>query len=227
MATYFTPALFKFLRQLAAHNDREWFQAQRARFVSDVETPMLRFIADAGPGLAAISRAIVADPRRTGGSMYRIYRDTRFSADKSPYKTHVAARFAHAVTRDRQSGLAAAPGFYLHLEAGESFGGGGIYHPDMPTLTRIRTAIAQNDKGWAAVKRAGLAIEGDRLTRAPAGFDPSHRFIEDLRQKDFYTLTTFTEDDACAPDFLDRYLDSCRTAAPLVGFLARAMGLMW
>ena len=65
------------------------------------------------------------------------------------------------------------------------------------------------------------------LCAAPAGFDPSHRFIEDLRQKDFYTLTTFTEDDACAPDFLDRYLDSCRTAAPLVGFLARAMGLRW
>jgi uncharacterized protein (TIGR02453 family) len=227
MATYFTPALFSFLRQLESHNNREWFQARRARFEADVETPMLRFIADLGPHLAGISRAVVADPRRTGGSLYRIYRDTRFSADKSPYKINVAASFSHESKRDKKKELASVPGFYLHLEPGDSFGGGGIYHPDMPSLTRIRTAIVQNGKSWAAVKRTGIEIEGDRLVRAPAGFDPAHRFVEDLRCKDLYTLTSFSEEDACEPDFLDRYLESCRKSAPLVGFIAKAMGLRW
>ena len=227
MTTYFTPALFTFLRQLKSHNNREWFQTRRARFTTDVEAPMLRFITDAGPRLSGISRAVIADPRRTGGSLYRIYRDTRFSADKSPYKVNVAASFSHEAKRDTKKALASVPGFYLHLEPGDSFGGGGIYHPDMPTLTRIRTAIVQNGKGWTAVKRTGIEIEGDRLSRAPAGFDPAHRFIEDLRLKDFYTLTSFSEENVCAPDFLDRYIDCCRKSAPLVGFVAKAMGLRW
>ena len=227
MATYFTPALFTFLRQLKSHNNREWFQEHRARFTSDVEAPMLRFITDVGPHLAGISHAVVADPRRTGGSLYRIYRDTRFSADKSPYKVNVAASFPHAAKRDKTKELASVPGFYLHLEPGDSFGGGGIYHPDMATLTRIRTAIVQNNKGWAAVKRTGIEIEGDRLTRAPAGFDPAHPFVEDLRRKDLYTLTSFSEKDVCGPAFLERYIDCCRASAALVGFIAKAMGLRW
>ena len=227
MTTYFTPALFTFLRQLKSHNNREWFQARRARFTTDVEAPMLRFIADAGPRLLGISRAVIADPRRTGGSLYRIYRDTRFSADKSPYKVNVAASFSHEAKRDTKKALASVPGFYLHLEPGDSFGGGGIYHPDMPTLTRIRTAIVRDGKVWTAVKRTGIEIDGDRLSRAPAGFDPAHRFIEDLRLKDFYTLTSFSEEDVCAPDFLDRYIECCCTSAPLVGFVAKAMGLRW
>ena len=227
MTGHFTPALFRFLRQLKAHNDRGWFQNHRAQFVADVEAPMLAFIANVGARLAPISRAVVADPRRTGGSMFRIYRDTRFSADKSPYKTNVAASFPHVAKRDGRKDLAAVPGFYLHLEPGDSFGGGGIYHPDMPTLTRIRTAIIQRSRDWAAVKRTGIEIEGDSLTRAPAGFDAGHPFVEDLRRKDLYTLTSFTEKEVCGRDFMDRYVESCRTSAPLVGFLSKAMGLRW
>jgi uncharacterized protein (TIGR02453 family) len=227
MTTYFTPALFRFLRRLKAHNDRAWFQERRARFEADVETPMLRFITDVAPQMARISRAIVVDPRRTGGSLYRIYRDTRFSADKSPYKVNVAASFSHEAKKDRSKALAAVPGFYLHLEPGDSFGGGGIYHPDMATLTRIRTAIVQKPRDWTAVKRTGVAIEGDRLLRAPAGFDPAHKFIDDLRCKDLYTLTSFSEEDVCGPEFMDRYVEACRTSAPLVGFLAKAMALRW
>ena len=227
MTPYFTPALFTFLRQLKSHNNRDWFEARRARFSTDVEAPMLRFIGDVGPRLVGISRAVMADPRRTGGSLYRIYRDTRFSADKSPYKVNVAASFAHEAKRDRARNLAAVPGFYLHLEPGDCFGGGGIYHPDMPTLTKIRVAIVQNSKGWATVKKSGLDIEGDRLSRAPAGFDPAHRFVEDLRCKDLYTLVSFSEEEVCRPDFLDRYVECCRKTAPLVGFLSKAMGLRW
>ena len=227
MTTYFSPVLFRFLRRLKAHNDRRWFEEHRPEFAADVEAPMLRFITDVGPRLAAISRAIVADPRRTGGSMFRIYRDTRFSADKSPYKLNVAASFPHEAKRDKQKALASVPGFYLHLEPGDSFGGGGIYHPDMTTLTRIRSAIIHKNKDWAAVKRTGVEIEGDRLTRAPAGFDPAHRFADDLRFKDLYTLASFTEAVVCGRDFLDHYVECCRRAAPLVGFLSKAMGLRW
>jgi uncharacterized protein (TIGR02453 family) len=220
---YFTPALFAFLRELKTHNNREWFLAERGRYLTDVQQPMLRFITDVRPSLRALSPAIVADPRPHGGSLYRIYRDTRFSADKSPYKTNVAAHFAH----ERKRQVASVPGFYLHLEPGDSMGGGGIYHPDPAALTRIRMAIVKDRQGWAAVKRTGLDIQGDSLTRAPAGFDPAHPFIDDLRMKDFYALTSFSQKEVCAADFLERYVDTCRAAAPLVSFIARALSLRW
>jgi uncharacterized protein (TIGR02453 family) len=221
MSAYFTPRLFSFLKELKANNTRDWFAANRARFESDVQAPMLHFIDDLRPRLAAVNRAFVADPRRSGGSMFRIYRDTRFSSDKSPYKTNVAARFVHRAQPKGQMG----PTFYLQLEPGESFGGGGIYHPDMPTLTRIRHAIVDDARGWRAVKRLGLAIEGESLTRAPAGFDPQHPFAEDLRRKDLYVLQTFTQREACGADFMDRYIEVCTRIEPLVAFLAKAAGL--
>jgi len=224
MATYFTPALFSFLRQLKSNNNRGWFQANRARYAADVEAPLLGFIADVAPHMRAISPALVVDPKRTGGSMFRIHRDTRFSADKTPYKTNAAASFAHERKATVEGGV---PGFYLHLEPGDSMGGGGIYHPDSPTLTRIRRGILDNAKGWAAVKRMGLELQGDRLMRAPAGISPTHPNIEDLRLKDLYTLTAFSQREICGPEFLDRYVETCRAAAPLVSFLTRALGWRW
>jgi uncharacterized protein (TIGR02453 family) len=153
--------------------------------------------------------------------MYRIYRDTRFSADKSPYKTHVAAHFFHEARKQAPS----VPGFYLHLELGESLGGGGVYHPDPKSLAKVRLAIVENSKAWAAVKQAGIEVAGERLTRVPSGFDASHPFVEDLKHKDYFSLVTFTEKQVTSADFLDRYLDSCETVAPLVGFVAKANGL--
>lgn len=223
MSGYFTPALFGFLRDLKKHNDRDWFEANRARYVSDVEGPLMSFITDLAPHLHAISPSITVSPRRMGGSLYRIHRDTRFSPDKSPYKTYVAARFAHAKRRTVKQ----VPGFYLHFEPGECFGGGGIYHPDPPTLARIRLAIVNDDRAWSVVKREGLVIEGERLKRAPAGFDPAHRFVEDLKLKDLYVLAPFSEEQVTAPDFLDRYVELCRNVAPLNAFLTRALGWKW
>jgi uncharacterized protein (TIGR02453 family) len=219
----FSPALFAFLRELKVHNDRDWFQANRERYAADVEGPMLGFIRDLAPGLASISTAFSVDPRRVGGSLYRIHRDTRFSPDKSPYKTHLAATFRH---KDRKR-VPSVPGFYLHLEPGDSMGGGGIYHPEPASLTRIRTAMVERPHDWTAVKKTGLAIEGASLIRAPAGFDASHRFIEDLRRKDLYALTPFSEDEVCSATFREQYLESCRTVAPLVSFITRALGLRW
>jgi uncharacterized protein (TIGR02453 family) len=223
MPAHFSPSLFQYLRDLKANNTRTWFEEHRARYVDAVEGPMLRFITDLAPGLRAISPAIVVNRKRFGGSLYRIYRDTRFSADKTPYKTHVAARFSHEKAKDAP----AVPGFYLHLEPDDCMSGGGIYHPDSATLARVRLAIVDDPKGWSAVKRTGITIEGDRLKRAPAGFSPTHKFIEDLRMKDFYALTPFTERDVCSPDFMDAYVASCRRVEPLVAFLTQAMGWKW
>ena len=176
ISPYFTPNTFRFLRGLKRHNTREWFADHRDQFVSDVEAPMQAFIMDFAPRLRAISRAFVADPRRTGGSMFRIYRDTRFSADKSPFKTWLAARFPHETSRKGEN----VPAFYLHISAGESYGGGGLYRADQSALTRVRQHIVAKPKPWAAVLATGIEIQGDRLKRAPAGFDPAHRFVEDL-----------------------------------------------
>ncbi len=223
MSRYFGPDFFAFLRALKRHNDREWFAAQRERYVADVEAPMLQFIADFAPRLRAISRAYIADPRRTGGSMFRIYRDTRFSADKSPFKTWMAARFPHEARKEAES----VPAFYLHLDPKEVYGGGGLYHGDKAAVTRIRQHVVDAARQWAAVRGTGIEIEGDRLTRAPAGFDREHRFVEDLKRKDFYTLAGFTPVEAGRNDFLDRYTDACERAAPLLEFLTNALGLRW
>src|SRR5689334_20644848 len=149
---YFTPKTFTFLRALKRHNNRAWFMDHRDRYLADVEAPMLQLIADFPPRPRAISPASVADPTRSRGPILRIYRDTRFSADKTPYKTHAAAQFAHEAKRKVDS----VPGFYLHVGPGESFGGGGVYHIDMPALTRIRHRIVDAPKQWAAVKKTGL-----------------------------------------------------------------------
>lgn len=223
MAQHFTPGFFAFLRDLERHNDRDWFAANRERYASDVEQPLLAFIGDFAPRLRAISPAFAADRRRVGGSMFRIHRDTRFSHDKSPFKTWTAARFAHQARRKMKS----VPGFYVHLGPTECFGGGGVYHTEMPALTRIRQHIVASPKTWAAVLSTGVTIEGEKLKRAPAGFDPAHEHIEDLKRKDLYTLTEFSEADVVADGFLDRFTGSCERAAPLVEFLTKALSLRW
>src|SRR5207247_11049287 len=102
-----------------------------------------------------------------------------------------------------------------------------VHHIDMQALTRKRQGIVASPAKWAVVRQTGIEIEGDTLSRPPAGFDPSHRFIEDLKRKDLYVLTEFTEREATADDFLDRYTESCEQAAPLIEFLTKALGLRW
>jgi uncharacterized protein (TIGR02453 family) len=219
-----TRQMFRFLRDLAGHNDRDWFNANKQRYIDEVRDPLLQFITEFGPRLAKISPHLVADPRPTGGSLFRIYRDTRFSADKRPYKTHAAMSFRHAA--------GGGPGFYLHLEPGMAFMGAGLWHPEPDQLKMVRDAITSSPKRWQTVRKArGLAIddghEGDRLKRPPAGYDPEHPFIEDLKRKSFTASTSFTEAQACAPDFVDHFAKACREKAPLMEFLCRATGLKW
>jgi uncharacterized protein (TIGR02453 family) len=217
----FAPSFFDFLTDLKRHNDREWFAANRARYVADVESPMLAFIGAVGDRLPEISPSFIANRRRVGGSMFRIHRDTRFSPDKTPFKTWMSAKFQHRGPYD-----GTRPAFYVHLATDESFGGGGIYHADPPTITRIRQHIVAVPEAWGRV-RSLAADDEDRLKRVPPGYDARHPFAEDIKLKNFFTLVPFTVDDVCAPDFLDRYLDACHAAAPLLQFLTDALGLRW
>jgi uncharacterized protein (TIGR02453 family) len=224
---HFTPALFDFLRQLKKNNNRDWFQKHKARYESDVRHPALRFISDVGPGLKKISPHLVADPRPVGGSLFRINRDIRFAADKSPYKPNVGMSFGHDQGRE-----AAAPGLYLHLEPGESFAGGGIHMADNPTLNKVRDAIVADPNGWKRIVGGAqfaplFTNMGEALKRAPQGYDPNHPLVEDLKRKGYTWHARFSEADVCRVDFLERYLEACRRAAPFSRFLARAVAADW
>lgn len=161
----------------------------------------------------------VADPRPTRGSLFRIYRDTRFSSDKKPYKTHIGIQFLHEIGKD-----AHAPCFYLHLEPENCFAAGGVWHPDNIALTKIRTAITKKGKEWGAIV-GKLELEGDSLSRPPKGFDPQHPFIEDLKRKDFVASEAFTDKQVCSPNFMRDFTDACRSMLPLVKFTTEALGL--
>jgi uncharacterized protein (TIGR02453 family) len=226
---YFTPALFKFLRELAAHNNREWFQANKPRYENDVRDPMLAFIAGFAPRLRKLSRNFLADPRPIGGSMFRIYRDVRFARDKSPYRTNAGAYFHHVAGAQRDLDT---PGFYLHLSVGEVFVGSGLWHPEGPALAKIRDAIVAHPEKWkraiaAREFRATCRLSGDKLQRPPKGYDPNHPLIEDLKRKDFVTVTDLSEKDACSPRFMDRFVDACAAAGPFMRFLTESLELPW
>ena len=222
MAAHFTPAFFDFFRDLKQNNDRDWFAANRARYINDVEAPLLQFIGDFALHLRAFSPAFVADRRRMGGSMFRIHRDTRFSPDKSPFKTYTAARFAHETRRK----VAGVPAFFLHLGPDHSFGGGGVYHIELSQLTKIRTRIVELSDAWSAV-RARVDVQGEQLKRAPAGFSAAHAHIADLRRQNLYTLTEFSESDVVADGFIERFAEACARAVPLIEFQTKALGLRW
>lgn len=225
--SHFTPALFKFLRELRANNNRAWFTANKERYEKTVRNPLLDFIGELGPHLRKISRHIVVDNSPMGGSMFRIYRDTRFSKDKTPYKTHAAAQFRTHRSKDVHS-----PGYYLHLEPGEVYAGGGIWRPEAPVLNQIRDYLAHHPSAWKAVLKdknfkKHCSVEGEKLQRPPKGYPPDHELIEDLKYKDFIFFTQFSEKEACAPNFMERYVEACAAAAPYMEFLSKALMMEW
>ena len=216
---FFRPELFAFLRQLKRHNNREWFARNKERYEEVVRDPALMFISSFGPHLHKLSPNFVADPRPTRGSLFRIYRDTRFSHDKTPFKTHIGIHFSHASGKD-----AHAPVFYLHLAAEGCFAAAGVWHPDNVALTKIRTAIASETAAWAKVRKRS-ELEGDSLMRPPRGFDPQHPFMEDIKRKDFVASVELTEAQVCSPKFMGEFTAACRTMLPLVEFTTKALGL--
>jgi uncharacterized protein (TIGR02453 family) len=223
--SYFTPDLLRFLSELKSHNQREWFNANKERYERSVRDPFLRFVADLKPKLKQISPHFVADPSPVGGSMMRIYRDTRFSKDKSPYKTAVMAHFWHVRGKE-----GATPAFYLRIQPGDSIVGAGIWHPEPGALKRIRKAIVADEKTWARIKegrefRSTCGMAGESLKRPPLGFDANHPFIEDLKRKDFATSSPLDDKRIASASFMDDLLHAFKVASPFVAFLSRAVGL--
>ena len=224
---YFTPALFAFLKDLAANNDRTWFKANQDRYETVVRQPALDFITDMVEPLEAISPHFVADSRTVGGSLFRIHRDTRFSKDKTPYKLNTGMHFRHERAKD-----AHAPGFYVHLEPGRCFMGVGLWQPESKVAYRIRHHIADNPDAWVAATRTKPFTEtfelgGESLVRPPKGIDPDHRLLGDLKRKSFMATTSLTQREVVSAAFMDDFLDHCRTASPMMAMLCEAVDVRW
>ncbi len=218
--SYFLPSLFRFLRDLNRHNNREWFAKNRQRYETVLLQPSLRFIKDARRELTSISPYLVADPKPYGGSLFKIYRDLRFSKDKSPYKTNVAMEFWYKKAK-KHSYL----GLYLHIRPGDNFLGAGIWHPESSELNKIRRAIVDNPNSWRTVLGSKLSLEGESLKRPPVGFPVDHEFVEDLKRKDFISSVSFTDKQVTNPNFMQDFIVAGKSTGPLNKFLAEALGL--
>ncbi len=224
---HFGSTFFEFLEDLKANNNNQWFNANKERYIDEVRTPLQQFVLDFAPQLKKISPHFIADPRTVGGSIFRVYRDIRFSKDKTPYKTHAAAQFRHKAGKDVH-----APGFYLHLSPGEVFAGFGLWHPDSPALLKIRNTIVSTPGEWEKVVqgknfKSKCSMGGASLKRPPKGFDSEHPLIEDLKRKDFICQINFTQREASSSGFLGEYVRACKTAAPFVKFLTQALDLKY
>ncbi len=217
---YFTPEVFQFLAQLKRNNKRDWFLKNKERYETLAKQPSLSFITDFQFRLRAISPWIKANPKPNGGSLMRIYRDIRFSANKAPYKTNIGMHFPHAGSNEKIHGAS----FYLHVAPGESFLAGGCWHPDPKSLAKIRDAIAWKSSEWKKATR-GLELSGDTLSRPPRGYRADHPMIEDLKRKDFIASIEFTDQQVASEKFMNDVVAGCKKLKPLVGFLSGAVGL--
>jgi uncharacterized protein (TIGR02453 family) len=225
MSTYFTTASFRFLKDLANNNSRDWFLANKTRFEEQLRTPFLTLLGDLQAPLAKISPHYRADTRSQGGSLFRQHRDTRFAHDKTPYKTWAGARLFH----ERSKGIE-APVFYLHIQPGGCFAGGGLWHPQSDALKKVRDFLADNPAAWKKATqgkafRERLKPGGDALTRPPRGYDPAHELIDDIKRKDFVASATFDEKLATSAEFKPYLVDTFKRVAPMIDYLCAALDL--
>ena len=224
-AQCFTPELFKFITQLKRNNNREWFTKNKDRYESVVRQPSLAFIASFQSHLDKISPAFIASAKSVGGSLMRVYRDTRFSKDKTPYKTNVGIHFRHELGKDVH-----APGFYVHIDPNECFLGAGIWHPPSDALQKIRVAIDVEPEKWKRARdnrrfRSAWELAGDSLKTVPRGYDKQHPLIDDLRRKDFIAVHELSTDDVTSANFSKQVGSTFKMASPLMQFLCDALQL--
>jgi uncharacterized protein (TIGR02453 family) len=214
-----------FLSELATNNNRDWFNENKERYERSVRGPSLAFIEAIAPRLGRIAPLFVASARRSGGSLMRIYRDTRFSRNKQPYKTNVGIQCRHVLGKNVH-----APGFYVHIEPGACFVGAGIWRPEADVLDAIRARIADAPHAWRRAKGAqGFAgrfeLGGEQLKRMPRGYDATHPMAADLKRKDFIGMCSYDIGAITEPGFVDHVLDCFADARPLMRFLCAALEL--
>lgn len=221
----FEPATVAFLTELSKNNNREWFKANKSRYEEQVLDVALRFIQSMQAPLAELAPHFVAQATRVGGSLMRVYRDTRFSKNKTPYKTNIGIQFRHEQAKD-----AHAPGYYLHIAPQEAFVGVGMWRPDSDPLRAIRERIVAKPMEWqrcmgdARFKRQ-FKLGGDVLTRPPRGFDKEHELIDDIKRKSFIAVKTLTVDECLQPQFQRKVEAAFAAGTPYMQFLCKAVGV--
>lgn len=214
-----------FLEELEDNNNRTWFQTNRHRYDSEVLAPAFAFISAVGPLLAGVSECFTAVPKRTGGSLMRVYRDTRFSRDKTPYKTNIGIQFRHEQGKDVH-----APGYYLHMESTGCFLAAGMWRPEAAALKAIRERIANRPGEWRKVIqsrhfKSEYTLGGTALTRPPRGYASDIPYIEDIKRKDFVGASDFSIERAAGAGFPEEVVERFACATPLMKFLCTAVGV--
>jgi uncharacterized protein (TIGR02453 family) len=215
--THFSPDALAFLRALKRNNRREWFKPRKDQYEALLRVPMIALIERLADDFRGFAPDLIASPK---ASLYRIYRDTRFSENKTPYKTHVAAVFpCRGLPKHQGAGL------YFHVSPDEVWIGGGMYAPDTSQLQAVREHIAGNVRrlraivGSPAFRRTVGALEGERLQRVPRGFAKDHEAAEFLRFRQFLAGAEFPPSFATSPRFYGTVLNVFRHVAPLTRFL--------
>jgi uncharacterized protein (TIGR02453 family) len=212
----------EFLRKLKRNNNRDWFLPRKADYEQLVQRPMRSLIATLKLMLQPEAPEIRIDPMK---SVFRLYRDVRFSKDKSPYKTHIAASFDYVSGEGRMS----RPGLYLHISPDEVIAGGGFYMPTPEQVRAIRTSIVAKPDAFLKVvnepklkKRFGK-LQGERLQRPPLGFRDSAELSEYLKHKQFYVITSYSPEAPCQAGFAKRLASDFLLALPLMKWLNDAI----
>ena len=219
----FTADTVSFLEELSRNNNRDWFNEHKSRYEEQVLDPALRFIQQMQDPLHDIAPHFTAIPKRVGGSLMRIYRDTRFSKNKTPYKTNIGIQFRHEQAKDVHS-----PGYYVHIDPEQVFVGAGMWRPDSEPLAQIRRRIADKESEWTQASkdrsfRRHFSLGGESLVRPPRGFDKGHPMIEDLKRKDFIAVKNLEIADAVSPRFRGKVETAFRAATPYMEFLCKAV----
>ena len=223
----FSEATFGFLAELSANNNRAWFEANKPRYEALVREPALDFIEAMGPQLAVFAPRFRADARKLGGSLMRVYRDTRFARDKTPYKTNIGIQFRHDLGKDVH-----APGFYVHVSEYECFLAVGCWRPEPDALARIREHIAEKPERWFSVRDdaafgAQWVASGERLSRPPRGYAADHPAIDDLKRKDFVALADLSRSDVLSADLVDLVAGKFSATRPFMEFLCTALAVAY
>ncbi len=226
--SYFTQAVFVFLRELEENNNKQWWEENKDRYIRVIRDPAKAFIADFEPRLHNLSDHFLADTRTNGGSLMRPYRDMRFGKDKAPYKTNVGIQFRHEMGKDVH-----APGFYLHIEPGDCFAGVGMWHPEPKVARAVREAIYDDPDRWKkATKYKSYtnvwnldAGEEEKLKRVPREFDDGFPYADDLRMKSFIAIHKLTQKSVTSPDFDVELSKLFKAGSTFNAFLTNAVGL--
>ncbi|NNC77429.1 MAG: DUF2461 domain-containing protein [Woeseiaceae bacterium] len=221
----FNESTLKFLRQLERNNNRDWFKENKSRYEEQVLDVALRFIQSMQEPLAGIAPKFTAVPTRVGGSLMRVYRDTRFSKNKLPYKTNIGIQFRHELGKDVH-----APGYYVHIEPSGVFVGAGMWRPASEPLLAIRELIAGKSAEWdRAVTnksfRRHFKLGGETLQRPPRGFDKDHPKIDDIKRKSFIAIKDFDVADCIEPRFQQKVETAFKAADSYMRFLCKAVGV--